>query len=202
MCCSQTACNERDSVLMGVHRLPYSGRLAPLTGRYRQRESYMKLFDIIKKTGSSIIRDVVPGGGILIDAVNTLLPKDRRLPTNASGRDIENAVQDLPPEQRAALLERQFDVDEALIKARSETIVAEASNEQFLPSNWRPITMLAFVGMIGGYWFGLTPEIPSEAVADMFELVKLGLGGYVIGRSAEKITKEVSGKGLLDRLKK
>lgn len=162
----------------------------------------MKLLDIIKKTGSSIIRDVVPGGGILIDAVNTLLPDNHKLPSTASGKDVENAITSLPPEQRAALLERQFDVDEALIKARGNVIVAEAESEHWLPSNWRPITMLAFVGMIGGYWFGFTPELPTDAVADMFELVKLGLGGYVIGRSVEKVTKTASGSGLLDRFKK
>ena len=48
--------------------------------------------------------------------------------------------------------------------------------------------MLAFVVAILAYWFGLTPEgVPEEAVMQMFALVKIGLGGYVVGRSAEKI---------------
>ena len=48
--------------------------------------------------------------------------------------------------------------------------------------------MLWFVGLIGAYWMGLTPEsVSEEAVLAMFSLVKVGLGGYVISRSAEKI---------------
>jgi hypothetical protein len=48
--------------------------------------------------------------------------------------------------------------------------------------------MLAFVAAIMGYWFGLTPDtIPPEAVDSMFTLVQIGLGGYVVGRSAEKV---------------
>jgi hypothetical protein len=37
-------------------------------------------------------------------------------------------------------------------------------------------------------------------VLSLFGLIKLGLGGYVLGRSAEKITKELSGSGLLGKV--
>lgn len=96
----------------------------------------------------------------------------------------------------------EADLEKARIQARSDVVQAETKSESWLPRNWRPLTMLAFVGMIAGYWFGLTPELPETAIADMFGLVKLGLGGYVFGRSAEKITKEVSGSGMLDKLKR
>ena len=44
------------------------------------------------------------------------------------------------------------------------------------------------------------PILPAKAVLSLFGLIKLGLGGYVIGRSAEKITKEISGSGLLGNI--
>jgi hypothetical protein len=43
------------------------------------------------------------------------------------------------------------------------------------------------------YWFGLTPsDLPQDSVDEMFQLVKIGLGGYVVGRSGEKIATQVA----------
>jgi len=61
--------------------------------------------------------------------------------------------------------------------------------------------MVWFSALIGGHWFGVTPDnLSDEAVLSLFGLIKLGLGGYVLGRSAEKITKELSGSGLLGKV--
>lgn len=63
--------------------------------------------------------------------------------------------------------------------------------------------MLSFVGLIGSHWYGFTAENLTETqILSMFELVKIGLGGYVIGRSAEKITKTVSGTGIAEKVMK
>ena len=75
-------------------------------------------------------------------------------------------------------------------KARVDVIVAEANGASWLQRNWRPLTMLWFSALIGMYWFGYAPDYLTEnpeLVQELFELIKLGLGGYVIGRSAEKI---------------
>lgn len=65
----------------------------------------------------------------------------------------------------------------------------------FLQRNWRPGLMVFFAGLIGGYWFGFTPEnLSEESIQDLFELVKLGIGGYVVGRSAEKIAQTIAPK--------
>lgn len=158
----------------------------------------MKLFDMIKKVGSSVIREVVPGGGLAIDAINTLLPEDKQLPSTATGADAERAINSLPPDLKAQILSKELDVEESLIKARGEAVKAEIQGDEWLQKNWRPITMLVFVGLIGAYWFGWVGENLSEsAVEQMFELVKIGLGGYVIGRSVEKVAKEGGGKGLM-----
>lgn len=73
------------------------------------------------------------------------------------------------------------------LEAQVAIVVAEA-NGGYLQRNWRPITMLCFVLVIMWnyfiaviFTFPLTP-IPTE----MWELIKLGMGGYVIGRSVEK----------------
>lgn len=77
-------------------------------------------------------------------------------------------------------------------EAAASIITAEAQGEGFLQKNWRPMTMLWFVFLIGLYWFGLAPEYlvnNPELVSDLFGIVQVGIGGYVVGRSAEKIMK-------------
>lgn len=77
-----------------------------------------------------------------------------------------------------------------LLESQRDIIVAEANSESWLARSWRPITMLTFVGLVVARWFGLT----IEGIDDMMELalmdmIKVGLGGYVVGRSGEKIMK-------------
>lgn len=79
------------------------------------------------------------------------------------------------------------------INAQRDTIVAEAKGESWLQRNWRPLTMLAFVGLIIAYWFGFTVENISEAERlALFDIIQIGLGGYVFGRSAEKIAERIA----------
>ena len=41
------------------------------------------------------------------------------------------------------------------------------------------------------YWLGYHPEnLTQDTIDNLFDLVKVGLGGYVLGRSGEKIMKE------------
>lgn len=118
--------------------------------------------------------------------------------------DPDEVAAAIKADPQAALKLRQVEaqLEQTRLEVRGQAVQAEAQGESWLQRNWRPIMMLFFGGLIGGYWFGFTPENLSEgSILAMFELVKLGLGGYVIGRSAEKITKEVSGSGLLAKFK-
>lgn len=73
------------------------------------------------------------------------------------------------------------------LESAAQIITAEAKSEHWLTANWRPITMLTFVALIVAHWLGWTAPGLSEAEAlSLLEIVKVGLGGYVIGRSAEK----------------
>lgn len=84
------------------------------------------------------------------------------------------------------------------LKAASETISSEGKSEHFIVAAWRPITMLVFlvmvvllfIGMVVSWWLGYTPpNIIQELTLELFGLIKIGLGGYIIGRSGEKIVK-------------
>jgi len=119
---------------------------------------------------------------------------------------------DLTPEQKAKLeagiqayqLEMNRELNEyskTIIKEQSKIIQSEANGEGWLQRNWRPVTMLTFVFIIANNYilypyitlFGgkaITLDIPP----DMWGLLKLGLGGYVVGRSVEKSIKVYKGK--------
>lgn len=80
-----------------------------------------------------------------------------------------------------------------LQKLQTEIIVAEAQGN-WLQRSWRPILMLAF-GFIVIYVKFVAPlfdlKIP-ELENEFWNLLQLGIGGYVIGRSAEKIAGKIT----------
>jgi len=80
-----------------------------------------------------------------------------------------------------------------MFQAQAQIVIAEASSGSWLTRSWRPITMLIFVGLITARWFGYSATNLSPAeYLELWGIVKLGLGGYVIGRSAEKIVPGVA----------
>lgn len=79
------------------------------------------------------------------------------------------------------------------LQGQIDIIQEEAKSEHWLTANWRPLTMLTFVVIIANnyilypYLSLFWPEAPQLSIPpDMWDLLKIGLGGYVVGRSAEK----------------
>jgi len=83
------------------------------------------------------------------------------------------------------------------ISESAGVVKAEANSDSFLTSNWRPITMLVFVVIIANN-FILAPyvdlffstDVRLEIPPDMWQLLKVGLGGYVVSRGGEKMVRE------------
>jgi DNA-binding protein len=88
----------------------------------------MKLFDILKKAGSIALRTIVPISGPIIDTVNAFLPGDKKLPLDATGEQVNRAVDTLSPEQQAQLLSKEYDVEIAEITSwtQIQSSLAEA----------------------------------------------------------------------------
>jgi hypothetical protein len=108
---------------------------------------------------------------ILGDALKRLFP-------DAEARQRAEA------ELNAALLARAGELE----KAAGEIVKAEAQSEHWLTASWRPLMMLTFGALIVARWLGWSAPGISEAEAlKLWSIVELGLGGYVIGRSAEKV---------------
>ena len=76
-----------------------------------------------------------------------------------------------------------------LLESKTKIITAEANGQSWMQRNWRPITMLTFLVLVVLDTMGYTEfRLSGEA----WTLLQLGLGGYVVGRSAEKIIQQVA----------
>tara|TARA_R110000744_G_scaffold272285_1_gene385294 strand:- start:176 stop:589 length:414 start_codon:yes stop_codon:yes gene_type:complete len=82
------------------------------------------------------------------------------------------------------LTSKVIEYETALLAAKTSIITAEATGESWLQRNWRPITMLTFLVLVVFDSFGL---LKFRLAAEAWVLLQLGLSGYVVGRSSEKI---------------
>jgi hypothetical protein len=79
------------------------------------------------------------------------------------------------------------------LQQQISVIVAEAQSGSWITRTWRPITMLTFLAMVVSWWLGWTPaRATPEQIDELFTLIKLGLGGYVGGRSLEKVATTIA----------
>ena len=123
----------------------------------------------------SVVHDVI---GSIGDAADQLFTSDEeRKKAKRLMRKVE-----------VQLEEKLLEVKKGLIEERGKAVEAEIKGEGWLQRSWRPLTMITFVAIIVLHWLGVAgQDLPTEVVTRLYSLVKLGLGGYVIGRSAEKI---------------
>jgi len=76
-------------------------------------------------------------------------------------------------------------------------IAAENASGYWLSSVWRPLTMVVFLVMLISYWFGYVPpgllaETMPPMIAELFTIIKIGLGGYIGARTFEKIVSSIN----------
>jgi hypothetical protein len=78
-------------------------------------------------------------------------------------------------------------------RAAALVVVAEAQSESWIARNWRPVTMAVFVSLIVCRFFGFVPSHMSPMEYErLWDLVEIGMGGYVVSRSVEKIVSQLS----------
>jgi len=121
---------------------------------------------------------------ILGDVVKRVLPEDK---------------------DKAAEIERELNMQlmmnsASVEKAASDIILAEAKSEHWITSCWRPLLMLTITAIVAwnflfaplielavvlftGSDLPLAIELPEE----LWMLLTIGVGGYTLGRSGEKI---------------
>lgn len=107
----------------------------------------------------------------------------------------------LKAEIRQQIESQTHEEDMQELKAQAGIIQAEATGESAAQRNWRPHLMyflmflLGFNGVIaplGNAFFGVhipTLQAWKAIPAEMWQLLMIGMGGYIGGRSAEKVVK-------------
>lgn len=125
----------------------------------------------------SFVKEIFSPAAKLIDDIHT------------SDEEKDTLRNELAKIEQAITL-KTIDYEGKLLDIKSKIIMAETQSDSFLAKNWRPMIMLTFGLIVISYWLGYQPVNMSEdTLEDVFDLIKLGLGGYVVGRSGEKIAK-------------
>jgi len=76
------------------------------------------------------------------------------------------------------------------IEKRAEVITAEANSEHWITSTWRPLSMLVMLGLITARWFGWeAPNMSQEEYLRAWDMLELGIVGYIASRGVEKTAK-------------
>jgi len=77
-----------------------------------------------------------------------------------------------------------------IIKLAADNVKAEIASKHWLAANWRPISMLTFLFLVVCDSFNW---LPNRLAPDMWDLLKIGMGGYVGGRTVEKVAPMIMG---------
>lgn len=93
----------------------------------------------------------------------------------------------------AQISSKVLEYETKLLESKTNIILAESNGKSWLQRNWRPITMMCFLLVVLGDSFGLI-DIPDKRADSIYALLQIGLGGYVVGRSAEKIAPQFTRK--------
>ena len=123
----------------------------------------------------SFLADAITPVTNLIDSMHT--STEEKLQIKAEMLRLQNTVTG-----------QLLDYEKSMLEAQAKVIMAEAQGQSWLQRSWRPITMMTFLVLVVCDAFGLLAFRLSE---ETWTLLQLGLGGYVVGRSAEKIAPQL-----------
>ena len=120
----------------------------------------------------------------LLPLLGTVL--DKVLPRVVSDKDQVNAIK---AEVTSALIAQEGE----LRQAAADIVKTEALGHSWLQRNWRPLLMLTIVCVVANnfliapyaqalFGVGIALELPER----LWDLMMVGVGGYVVGRSVER----------------
>lgn len=124
---------------------------------------------------------------------------------------IDQAVEDKDQaaKLKAALKQRLIDQQDTRLNAQMKVLLAEITGESWLQRNWRPLLMIVIVAIVANNYLvapylgamfgvGLQLALPEQ----LWDLMTLGVGGYIAGRSGEKIVGTLKGNapGFMNRV--
>lgn len=98
-------------------------------------------------------------------------------------------------EVQAKAMDRVHEYNTQLLEGQAKIVNSEAQSEHWLTANWRPIVMLIFTALVVARFLGFEAQGMTAAEYEaLWNLITIGLSGYVVGRSAEKAVKTLKTK--------
>ena len=99
-------------------------------------------------------------------------------------------------EVQGRAMDRVHEYNTELLMGQAKIVNSEASSEHWLTANWRPLVMLTFTGLVVARFLGFEAEgMTEKEYQSLWNLITLGVGGYIGGRSVEKAIKTYKGTG-------
>ena len=145
----------------------------------------MKIAKILAKVGTSVLKQVIPGAGVVIDTINAFLPEDNKLPAEATGDQAITAINQLPATEQAMVLQKELDIEIAEIEEWTKRVDALARADA-AGSSTRPqiAKMMAWLVVISGFMFVFawalsiaTDDVETlKALADSWQMMLAVLG--------------------------
>lgn len=114
------------------------------------------------------------------------------------GKFIASPEDKLKAQLELTKIEMEFrtkvmEADASFAASQALVITEEAKSGNWLAASWRPILMLVFTYIIA-HNFVIAPMFHLAHVdipPDMWDLLRIGIGGYIGGRSIEKVTPDL-----------
>jgi len=107
----------------------------------------------------------------------------RLIPDGDKSEEVEKEI-------KLALLENS----ESLEALSGEIVLAEAKSSNWITAAWRPLLMMVIIAIVAlNYLFFPVVNMLTGSVflielpKELWNLLQIGVGGYVVGRSGEKI---------------
>jgi hypothetical protein len=121
----------------------------------------------------SFVKSVFAPAAELIDEIHT---------SDEEKMKLQNVLAKIENDTTLKVIE----YESKLLAAQTSIITAEANSASWIARNWRPITMLSFLCLVildSFEW------LPNPLANEAWTMLQIGLSGYVVGRSGEKIAK-------------
>jgi len=129
------------------------------------------------------VGEAVSGVGKLAQEIKSLFTGE---PTPEKQAEIQQKLLEL--EGKAT------DADNQVRELKTRILIAEIQGQSWMQQNWRPILMLTIVAIVANNYilvpyltlFGMKAQV-LDLPEKLWSLMTLGVGGYIVGRSGEKI---------------
>ena len=136
--------------------------------------------------------------------IQALLPVVAPIVSDVLGRVLG------PNQDKKAEIERELSLalltnSHAIEQAAAQVVMSEAKSEHTITATWRPTLMLTITAIVGwNYLLAPLVELAVRLLAgdqlplsiplpdELWNLLMIGVGGYVVGRSAEKVAATVA----------